>query len=91
MKIVVEHATLHQSIPIKGWGSPEKTLHKSRLPTLEMELYPQGLAVFLKDKQNKRVGTLVPLPNVAAMQLEDWDSLMPKAIEAKPGPKPKIA
>lgn len=75
MEIIVDHATLHQSIPLKGWGAPEKTLHKSRMPGLQMKLYPQGLAVFLKDKQGKEVGTLVPLPNVAAMQLEDWKSL----------------
>lgn len=74
-EIVVEHATLHQSVPIKGWGSPEKTLHKSRMPGLKMNLFPQGLAVFLKDKQGKEQGTLVPLPNIAAMQLEDWKSI----------------
>jgi len=74
-EIVVDHATLHQSVPIKGWGSPEKTLHASRMPGLKMKLYPQGLAVFLKDKRGEEVGTLVPLPNVAAMQLEDWKSL----------------
>lgn len=75
-EIVVEHATLHQSVPIKGWGSPEKTLHASRMPGLIMRLYPQGLAVFLRDKRTKEeVGTLVPLPNVAAMQIEDWKAL----------------
>lgn len=73
--IIVEHATLHQSVPIKGWGAPEKTLHKSRMPGLEMSLVPQGLLVFITDKRGAIQGTLVPTPNVAAMQLSDWNSL----------------
>jgi hypothetical protein len=82
-EIIVEHATLHQSVPIKGWGAPEKTLHKSRMPGIKMSLYPQGLAVFIKDKQGNSVGTLVPLPNVAAMQLEDWNSLSETKVVKK--------
>jgi hypothetical protein len=81
--IIVEHATLHQSVPIKGWGAPEKTLHKTRMPGIEMELLPMGLVIRIpvKDKKGEYHRTLVPTPNVAAMQyteVEDKKSKVDK-------------
>lgn len=74
-EIIVTHATLHQSVPIKGWGSPEKTLHHTRMPGIKMELLPMGLMVEIPDKKNPKVvyKTLVPTPNVAAMQVEELE------------------
>lgn len=70
--IIVEHARLHQTIEVLGAGQVGPTLNKSTIPTLEMKLLPMGLLISMNNKAGKRCRpTVIPLPNVAAMQLAE--------------------
>lgn len=71
-KLEVTHARLHQTIEVIGAGSLGPTINKVTIPSVEMELIPQGLLVRMKNKAGKDCApTLIPMPNIAALQLAD--------------------
>lgn len=70
-EIPVDHATLHQAVTIKGHGPIERTLHKTRIPGIQMSFCPdeQVLKVVLQDKRGVACVSLIPSPNVGAMHI----------------------
>lgn len=71
-KLIIDHARLHQPIEVIGAGAVGPTLNKTTIPGIQMELIPQGLLVNMKNKAGKACKpTIIPLPNIAAMQLAE--------------------
>lgn len=78
MKVI--SATLHQSAPLNGGISSDKTLNGTKVPGITMELIPQGLMVGVPHKtaKGKHHMTLIPLPNCAALSLADAEEKVSK-------------
>jgi hypothetical protein len=70
--IIVDHARLHQTVEVLGAGQIGPTLNKSTIPTLEMKLLPMGLLIKMQNKAGRQCKpTVIPMPNIAAMQLAE--------------------
>lgn len=76
--IAVDHARLHQTIEVLGAGQIGPTLNKTTIPTIKMKLVPMGLLIEMQNKQGKPCkATLIPMPNIAALQLGDEEPKKP--------------